>query len=202
MKSSDEYFFWGSGDSQQWALYSPVAQMILVTDSSPDVLEYVMFLMSSKIGLLLVPLHKSPTWQPNLIDNSCCTRWRLDHEYSDQRGLRFRGIKTKPAYTLDTCPPLVSADDTDPGDLQEFCFLAYHVVRFFRFNHVTMYHKFRDLIKWPFDEFQHLHQQEMICNQSIYLGQDIELCRQQIKISLAAADTIMKKFYAASSDTQ
>lgn len=176
-----EYFFWGCGKLVQYGLYSPVTERILFVDDDIDVLEYVMFLMSSKIRLLIVPLHTATNFNINLIDNTCCTQWSITNWPVHSLEGKFDLATNRKRFIVDQCGQLVEKSNKILSDVQNFIFLSYFVIKFFKFSHNSLYRIFSNLIKLPFSDFDDIKKIEYQCYQIIYSSTDYELAKEKTK---------------------
>jgi len=181
-----KYFFWGSASPDQFGIYSPVMNRFLLTDQSCDCLEYVIFLLSSKINLVIVPLHLSPNFGRNLIDNSCCENWGVVDWPPGAGQIPAHHFIKQHEYLLQTCGKLVEFSRLDNIDyLKKISLLACHVVRFFKFNRNMMYNRFHDMISMPFqaEESQYYlaKQKERKCFDLIYHCDDYDVAEKTIE---------------------
>lgn len=176
----DPYFFWGSPDPDQFGLYSPLFNKFLLVDDSIQALEYVLFLLSSKISLFIIPISKASNFEHTLIDNTCCLNWGVA-EWS----LLPRIISRRSFYGLDVCVKL-SMQQSQPTDsevkLHKLSFLIKHTVDFFKFNENVLYSKFFDLISSPFEnnDFLYVKEQERKCFDLLYLS----YCREDTETKI------------------
>lgn len=74
-----EYFFHGSAaeDGSQYGLYEPITDRIIMTSRFPNALETVAFLFFGRYNFYVIKLSTADNFQPNLIDNLCCTNWTI-----------------------------------------------------------------------------------------------------------------------------
>jgi hypothetical protein len=186
----NEYFFWGSAYPDQYGLYSPSLDRFILVDSTDHVIEFVCFLLSSKINLQILPLHKTDNFLPTLIDNSCCIQWGVQDWHGKSPRLTPRLFSVRESYFLNDCRTLGQRSPAPDHvqDLQRLALLAAHVVKFFRFGPYVMYTKFYGLVSTPFGfpNFDLVKAQEKQCFDLLFLSQDYEIVNQQIKDILAA----------------
>lgn len=176
-----EYFFWGCGKPVQYGLYSPVTERIIFVDDDINVLEYVMFLMSSKIRLLIVPLHTANNFTNNLIDNTCCTRWSITNWPEQSLEGKFSLATSRERYMIDQCGQLVEKSNKILLDLQNFTFLSYFIIKFFKFSNNSLYRLFSNLIELPFPDFDNIKKIEYQCYRTIYLSKDYNSAKEETK---------------------
>jgi hypothetical protein len=179
---NQKYFFWGSARPAQFGLYSPVLDRFVIVDDTDQCLEYVCFLLSSKINLFLVPLNSAPNFTAHLIDNSCCTNWGVDH-WNNTRVMPGL-FRSKDSYYLKSCGTLASRHDAQPGifELQQISFLAKYVIDYFKFGYDVMYTKFFDILTLPIErsDYRYFKKQEKHCFDLIYLSTNYEDTESQI----------------------
>jgi hypothetical protein len=148
MTQDQTYFFWGCGESIQYGLYSPVMDRLVCVDSDYTVFEYIVFLMSSKIRLLIVPLHHAPNFSVDLIDNTCCTQWTITNWPEQSLDRKFSFPQKKETFFFDTCGDLIQKSNKNLVEIQNFIFLSYRVLKLFKFSKnyqkqvvITMYNR-------------------------------------------------------------
>lgn len=178
------YFYWGSADPNQYGLYSPVLDRFLLVDSEDTVLDYVAFLMSSKINLFVIPLYLSPNFQHNLIDNTCCLDWGVTEWPTSPSRLLPKNFNDHNDYHLDCCGRLIQKPNTDLSNIHELQSLAWLTKRaadFFRGHSNTMYTKFYDLISLPFGSMDYVKQQEKKCFDLLYHANSCQEVADQVE---------------------
>jgi hypothetical protein len=196
MTLDQKYFFWGCGRPIQYGLYSPVvdrfvcvgdnSDVVYNSDHSCSIFENILFLMSGKIRLLIVPLHRSTNFKIDLIDNYCCTQWgvtnwpanSLDEKLNLANNKRYF---MKNDFVFDTCGDLIEKSNKNLIEIQNFIFLAHDVIRVFKFSNNYQYRIYSDLIKLPFDEFNYLKNIENQCYQTLYLESDYNKAKEKIE---------------------
>jgi hypothetical protein len=181
MTLDQTYFFWGCGKPVQYGLYSPVMDRLVCVDNDYQVFEYVMFLLSSKIRLLIVPLHLAPNFEIDLIDNTCCTGWGITNWSAKSLNLKFNFPKTKENFFVSECGNLTEKPNKDLVEIQNFIFLSYQVLKLFKFSRNYQYRIFSNLIKLPFEDFDQLKDIEFECNQIIYLCNNYTEAKEKIE---------------------
>jgi hypothetical protein len=191
MTLDQTYFFWGCGEPIQYGLYSPVMDRLVCVDKDYEWVEHAVFLLSSKIRLLIVPLHFAPNFQIDLIDNTCCSQWSITNWPAGSLDSKFNFPITKKNFLLDTCGDLISKPNKDLIEIQNFAFLAHYVLKLFKFSKNCQYRIFSNLIKLPFDEFTQIKEIEMICNQTIYLNNDYTSAKEKIEPLCKIAETLL-----------
>lgn len=185
------YFFWGCGQPTQYGLYSPVMDRLVCVDENYQVFEYVVFLLSSKIRLLIVPLHHAPNFKIDLIDNTCCSKWSIASWPNGSLNSKFGFPRTKENFLFDTCGDLVSKSNKDLINIQNFTLLSCHVLKLFKFSKNYQYRIFSNLINLPFQEFEQIKQIESKCNQIIYLDSDYTAAKKKIEPLCGLAETLL-----------
>jgi hypothetical protein len=181
MTLDQTYFFWGCGKPVQYGLYSPVMDRLVCVDEDYQVFEYVMFLLSSKIRLLIVPLHCAPNFEIDLIDNTCCTKWGIKDWPAKSLDFKFNFPKTKENFFVSECGNLTEKPNKDLVEIQNFIFLSYRVLKLFKFSRNYQYRIFSNLIKLPFEDFDQLKDIEFKCNQIIYLCNNYTEAKEKIE---------------------
>lgn len=178
MTLDQDYFFWGCSDPVQYGLYSPVVDRFVCVGDQYDLFEQVIFLMSARIQLLIVPLHHAPNFEPNLIDNTCCTQWGVTNWPANSLTLTYKAPITRKHFVVDTCGELFERSNKDLIDIQNFIFLSCHMISLFRIN--CQYHIFSKLIQLPFNTYEQVAKLERQCYQSIYLSTDYSETKKQV----------------------
>jgi hypothetical protein len=195
MTLDQTYFFWGCGKPVQYGLYSPVVDRLVCVDDDYQWFEYVMFLMSSKIRLLIVPLHCAPNFQVNMIDNTCCTSWGITNWPDKSLDWKFSVPLKKRNFFFDTCGDLIEKSNKDLVEIQNFIFLSCHVLKFFKLNTILnqnyQYQMFSNLIKLPFAEFEQIKEIELNCNQTIYLSNNYSEAEEKIQSLVSTAEDLI-----------
>jgi hypothetical protein len=147
--------------------------------------------MSSKIRLLIVPLHLAPNFEINLIDNTCCTNWSIKDWPAKSLDLKFNFPKTKENFFVDQCGNLTEKPNKDLVEIQNFIFLSYQVLRLFKFSRNYQYRIFSNLIKLPFEDFDQLKDIEFNCNQIIYLCNNYAEAKEKIEPLCKIAENLL-----------
>ena len=181
MELDQDHFFWGCGNPVQYGLYSPVVDRFLCVGNQYKVFEYVVFLMSAKIGLLIVPLHSAPNFEPDLVDNTCCTQWSVSNWPENSLDLKFNVLETRENFVTDTCGVLTQRPAKDLIDIQNFILLSCYVVRLFKVSNNYQYLVFSNLIELPFDDWREVKNIEKQCYQTIYLGSNYCAAKAEIE---------------------
>ena len=137
MELDKKYFFWGCGRPVQWGLYSPVTDRFVCVDSDYQIFEHLVFLLSSKIRLLIVPIHCAPNFKIDLIDNTCCTNWAVTNWPPASLQHKFLLPKRKHHFFVNDCGKLIEKPAKDLIEIQNFIFLICSLllghVKFFTF---------------------------------------------------------------------
>lgn len=179
------YYFWGSAYPDQFALYSPALNRIILVDHTDLCLEYVCYVMSSRINLLIVPLHTADNFQDNLVDNSCCTHWGVEEWSRHGVKLTPQLFARRDSYYLDACKTLTSVTPAPDHvhDLQCLAMLTVHVVNIFRHGPNVMYTKFYDMLSTPFEfgVFDRIRKQEKQCYDLLHLAENYDTVEPQIR---------------------
>jgi len=195
MTLDQTYFFWGCGQPVQYGLYSPVADRLVCVDHDYQWFEYVMFLLSSKIRLLIVPLHCAPNFEVDMIDNTCCTHWGITNWPNKSLNWKFTVPLMKKSFFFDTCGDLVQKHNKDLVEIQNFIFLSYHVLKFFKLNTTLnqnyQYQIFSNLIKLPFGDFDQIKEIELACNQTSYLANNYAEAKEKIQSLVVVAEDLI-----------
>jgi hypothetical protein len=191
MTLDQTYFFWGCGEPVQYGLYSPVMDRLVCVDKDYQWFEHAVFLLSSKIRLLIVPLHCAPNFQIDLIDNTCCSQWSITNWPAGSLDLKFNFPITRENFFLDKCGDLILKPNKDLIEIQNFAFLSHYVLRLFKFSKNYQYRIFSNLIKLPFDEFTQIKEIEMICNQTIYLNKEYTSAKEKIEPLCKIAEALL-----------
>jgi hypothetical protein len=181
MTIDQTYFFWGCGEPIQYGLYSPVADRLVCVRKDYELFEYIVFLMSSKIRLLIVPLHLSPNFNPDLIDNTCCTQWSIVNWPPQALSRRFAFPETRENFIVDTCGDLIEKPNKDLTDIQNFIFLSCQAVQLFKFSKNYQYRIFSNLVKLPFNDFDRVKDLEIECFRNIYIDNDYNSVKEKVK---------------------
>ncbi len=181
LRLDQDYFFWGCGEPVQYGLYSPVADRIVLVSDNADVLEHLVFLMSSKIRLLIAPLHTSPDFKLDLIDNTCCTGWSVINWPKNSLDQKFDVPVTRKNFVVEHCGNLVEKPVKDLTDVQNFAFLAFYVIKFFKFSDNCQYTIFSNLVELPFPDFDRVKELECNCYKAIYLSADYKATKESIR---------------------
>jgi hypothetical protein len=188
MKLDQTYFFWGCGQPIQFGLYSPVMDRLVFVDDNSQLFEYVIFLLSNKIRLLIVPLHCAPNFQIDMIDNTCCTNWSITDWPPESLNKKFNFPKNKRTFLFDTCGKLIEKSNKDLTEIQNFIFLSYRVLKLFQFSENYQYRIVSKLIKLPFRDFDQLKEIESECNQTIYLVDSYAEAKEKIELLCKLAE--------------
>lgn len=191
MTLDQKYFFWGCGQPTQFGLYSPVMERLVCVDTNPQLFEYVIFLLSSKIRLLIVPLHCAPNFELDAIDNTCCSQWSITNWPSGSLNKKFNFPKTKGNFLFDTCGELIEKSNKDLIEIQNFIFLSYRVLKLFQFSENYQYRIFSKLIKLPFEDFDQIKEIEIECNQTIYLSDNYAAAKEKIELLCRSAEDLL-----------
>jgi hypothetical protein len=195
MTLDQTYFFWGCGKPIQYGLYSPVVDRLVCVDDDYQWFEYVMFLLSSKIRLLIVPLHCAPNFRVDMIDNTCCTSWGITNWPDSSLAWKFSVPLKKKNFFFDTCGDLVQKSNKDLIEIQNFIFLSCHVLKFFKLNATLnqnyQYQMFSNLIKLPFGDFDQIKEIELACNQTIYLANHYSEAEEKIRLLVESAQDLI-----------
>jgi hypothetical protein len=191
MTLDQKYFFWGCGQPTQFGLYSPVMDRLVCVDDNYQVFEYVVFLLSSKIRLLIVPLHHAPNFKIDLVDNTCCSQWSITNWPRQSLNSKFGCPITKENFFFDTCGDLVSKPNKNLIDIQNFILLSCHVLKLFKFSRNCQYRIFSNLIELPFHNYEQIKQIEFKCNQIIYLYSDYAAAKEKIEPLCNLAETLL-----------
>jgi hypothetical protein len=195
MTLDQTYFFWGCGKPVQYGLYSPVLDRLVCVDDDCQWFEYVMFLLSSKIRLLIVPLHYAPNFQINMIDNTCCTSWGITNWPDLSLEWKFSVPRKKRNFFFDACGDLVERSNKDLVEIQNFIFLSHYVLKFFKLNQQLnqnyQYRIFSNLIKLPFNDFSQIKNIELECNHVIYLSNNYSDAEEKIQSLVTAAEALI-----------
>jgi hypothetical protein len=195
MTLDQTYFFWGCGQSTQYGLYSPVADRLVCVDDDYQWFEYVMFLLSSKIRLLIVPLHCAPNFEIDMIDNTCCTKWGITNWPPKSLYHKFEVPIIKKNFFFDTCGDLLEKPNKDLAEIQNFIFLSHQVLKFFKLNAKMNQNYqlqiFSNLFKLPFNDFSQIKEIEFECYQTIYLSNDYNMAKEKIKSLIKTAEELL-----------
>lgn len=191
MTLDQQYFFWGCGQPIQFGLYSPVMDRLICVDDNYRVFEHAVFLLSSKIRLLIVPLHLAPNFQIDLIDNTCCTQWSITNWPGGSLDSKFSFPKTKKNFLFDACGDLISKPYKDLVEIQNFTLLSCHVLKLFKFSSNCQYTIFSNLIKLPFAEFEQIKELELECNRTIYLASEYTVAKHKVELLCKIAETLL-----------
>lgn len=195
MTLDQTYFFWGCGKPVQYGLYSPVVDRLVCVDNDYQWFEYVMFLLSSKIRLLIVPLHCAPNFKVDMIDNTCCASWGITNWPAEALYGKFEIPVIRKNFFFETCGELIEKSNKDLKEIQNFIFLSYHVLKFFKLN-ITLnqnyqYQMFSNLVKLPFGNFDQIKDLELACNRIIYLSNDYTEAEEKIKLLIQSAEDLI-----------
>jgi hypothetical protein len=195
MTLDQTYFFWGCGRPIQYGLYSPVTDRVVCVDDDYHLFEHVMFLLSGKIRLLIVPLHYAPNFKIDLIDNTCCTKWSITNWNPESLRPKFSVPVFKKHFFFDSCGDLIEKPHKDLTEIQNFIFLSYHVLKFFKLNQQLnqnyQYRIFSNLIKLPFNDFSQIKDIELECNRVIYLSDNYTAAKEKIESLCATAENLI-----------
>jgi hypothetical protein len=194
MTLDQKYFFWGCGQPVQYGLYSPVVDRLVCVDHDYQLFEYVMFLLSSKIRLLIVPLHCATNFEINMIDNTCCTNWGITNWPNTSLEWKYNVPVKKKNFFFDTCGDLVEKSNKDLVEIQNFIFLSYHVLKIFKLNQLNQNYQYRifsNLIKLPFNDFSQIKDIELECNHIIYLSNNYSEAEEKIQLLVTAAEALI-----------
>lgn len=191
MTLDQKYFFWGCGQPTQFGLYSPVMDRLVCVDNDYQVFKYIVFLLSSKIRLLIVPLHCAPNFGIDMIDNTCCSRWGITSWPPGSLNQKFSFPRIKENFLFDTCGDLVSKPDKDLIEIQNFIFLSYRVLKLFQFSENYQYRIVSKLIKLPFGDFDQIKEIESECNQTIYLSNNYAAAKEKIESLCRSAEDLL-----------
>ena len=175
-----KYFFHGTANPILYGLYSPSAECFLFTCPYLEILESLMFILSSKITLFIIRLDTIENFPTNQIDNNVCTEWTIDNVPQDRT---ISLPLTVDDYLLTDCGKLVPNNiEIDPKliEIRKFLFLSYYVVIFFKHKSSMFYRKAYDIIDFPFDDLQQLKNKERNCYQALYRGIDFDLTENKI----------------------
>jgi hypothetical protein len=183
-----EFFFWGCGEPTQYGLYNPVVDRLVFVSDNYDILEYVVFLMSSKIRLLIVPLHTAPNFKIDLIDNTCCSNWSITNWPENALNFKIAIPRLKNYFVFDECGELIEMPKKDLTEVQNFIFLSYWVIKFFKFTNNCFsenyqYRIFSNLIDLPFADIEYtkLKELERHCYREIYFSTDYTSTKETVK---------------------
>jgi hypothetical protein len=190
MTLDQKYFFWGCGQPVQFGLYSPVMDRLVCVDDNSRLFEYVIFLLSSKIRLLIVPLHCAPNFKVGMIDNTCCSQWSITDWPPESLDRKFNFPKGKRTFLFDTCGKLIEKSNKDLIEIQNFIFLSYRVLKLFQFSENYQYQIVSKLIKLPFGDFDQLKEIESECNQTIYLFDSYAKAKEKIELLCKLAENL------------
>jgi hypothetical protein len=191
MTIDQTYFFWGCGRPIQYGLYSPVMDRIVCVSDDYHLFEYVLFLLSSKIRLLIVPLHLAPNFNLDLIDNTCCTKWSIVDWPAKSLDLKFSVPRIKQHFFIDNCGILIEKLNKDLVEIQNFIFLSCRVLKLFKFSSNYQDRILSNLIRLPFSEFDQLREIELDCNQIIYLSNDYSAAKEKIEPLCQTAEILL-----------
>lgn len=191
MKLDQDYFFWGCGESVQYGLYSSVVDRFVSVGTDVALFEHVVFLMSSKIKLLIVPLHCAPNFTSNLIDNTCCTQWSVINWPANSLDSKFNVPVRQENFVVDTCGDLAERKRKSLTAIQNFIFLSCYVIRLFKFSTNYQYRIFSNLVQLPFDTFDQVKQLELQCYRDIYLSDNYMLTKTQVTDWCQAAENML-----------
>ena len=180
MTLDQDYFFWGCGEPVQFGLYSPVVDRFLCVGNNYNIFEYVTFLMSGKIRLLIVPLHHAPNFEVNLIDNTCCTQWHVANWPANSLDSKFDVPVRRHNFVVDTCGELAELPNKMLVDIQNFIFLSCRVIQLFKFSRNYQYRIFSNLVKLPFDNYAKVKDIEQQCYQTVYLSDDYRAAKIEV----------------------
>jgi hypothetical protein len=187
--SESRYFFWGSAFPNQYALYSPAVNRFILVDASDQMLEYACFLLSSKINLVIVPLHTARNFGTDIIDNSCCADWGIEKSRESTRKLVPALFSARCSYYLDSVEQLQIQPPAPQTllELQKLALLTAHVINFFRFGQHVMYTKFNGLVSVPFEtkKFDAIRRQETQCYDLLYLADNYDAVVSRVEAILA-----------------
>lgn len=191
MTLDQDHFFWGCGEPVQFGLYSPVVDRFVCVGNTYELFEYVTFLMSAKIRLLIVPLHYAPNFELNLIDNTCCTQWGVTNWPANSLDLKFDVPKRQQHFVVDTCGELAELPNKMLVDIQNFIFLSCRVIQLFKFSKNYQYRIFSNLIKLPFDNYAEIKDIEQQCYQTVYLSDDYHVAKIEVDRLCQTAEQIL-----------
>jgi len=191
MTLDQDHFFWGCGEPVQFGLYSPVIDRLVCVGKDQDLFEHVVFLMSSKIKLLIAPLHCAPNFQLDLIDNTCCTQWSVTEWPAASLESKFDVPVRREHFVIDTCGRLTEKTQRDLTDIQNFIFLSCQTIQLFKFSNNYQYRVLSNLIKLPFDDFDQVKQIEQQCYRTIYLADCYPLAKTQVDTLCQAARKLL-----------
>jgi len=191
MTLDQDHFFWGCGEPVQFGLYSPVIDRLVCVGRKYELFEHVVFLMSSKIRLLIVPLHLAPNFEIDLIDNTCCTQWNVTNWPPNSLDMKFNVPIRRENFVTDTCGELNERPDKVLADIQNFIFLSCYVIQLFKFSNNYQYRIFSNLVEMPFDNYDIVKNLEQQCYQTIYLSCDYFVVKSKVEQLCQLAEKIL-----------
>lgn len=180
MTTDDKLFYWGCGEPSQYGLYSPVLERFVFVDHHKEILEYVMFLLSSKIRLLVVKIDSAPNFKINQIDNTCCSGWGVVAWPNNVLDDKFNVLRQQDHYLTETCGTLTEMIKKEIDEIQDLAFLSAHVIRSLRFHPNALYSKFNNMIDLPFDDYSRIKLIEKECYRLIYFSNKCCRIKDQI----------------------
>ena len=175
-----KYFFDGvcDGDEKLYGLYSPVCDCFLLLSSDTEVLELLVYLMFTRIKLMVIRIDSSPNYDPKLISNWCSTNWT----WSELGNSRVFEMPSPNNIFYENSGELISCTSSIPDKkLVQLMFFAYYVVEWFKSTPGVFYHKVCELIDFPFsDKFTELKKMEKNCYRLIYTCTDYRDIESQV----------------------
>ena len=172
-------------------MYSPVTDRFVCVDHDHRIFEQLVFLLSSKIRLLIVPIHCAPNFEIDLIDNTCCTRWAVTNWPPESLNEKFLLPRYKINFFVNDCGELIEKPNKDLVEIQNFIFLAFEVIKIFRFSNNYQYRIFSNLVDLPFDGFKQIKEIEKECIRTIYLSSDYQSAKEKIDSLCSIAKTLL-----------
>jgi hypothetical protein len=130
-----------------------------------------------------------------MIDNTCCTRWGITNWTAEALYGKFEIPIIRKNFFFETCGELVGKSNKDLTEIQNFIFLSYHVLKFFKLNTILnqnyQYQMFSNLIKLPFRNFDQIKELELECNRIIYLSNNYTEAEQKIQSLVTTAENLI-----------
>ena len=189
---NSRYFFSGhrNGDEKLYGLYSPICNCFLLLSPELEVLESLVYLMFTRIKLMVIRIDASPNYTPSLIDNWCSTNWTMS-DFSDVKAftMPLEGhILYEDLGELIENP--TSKESPPDQKLIELMFFAHYVVLWYKTEPGFLYCTVYNLINLPFpDKFTKLKEIEKNCYRLIYTCSDYRDIEDQVR------DTLVQEYF-------
>ena len=183
---NSRYFFSGhrNGDEKLYGLYSPVCNCFLLLSSELEVLESLVYLMFTRIKLMIIRIDASPNYTPRIIDNWCSTNWTM----SDFGDTRIFEMPRQHNILYENLGELIECTNLTPDQkLIELMFFAHYVVEWYKTAPSFFYSKVHYFLDLPFpNKFTKLKEMEKNCYRLIYTCSDYRDIEGQV------LDTLVK----------